>query len=159
MKRKKKATSSPQRCFLTIALRFPGSIHHVSALSCRSYSVRGYPILSVIIDVSIPRAPASASIAVQSPDIAHITLHRRIPVEYHLYSLPFLVLYPIWAYGYFISYDTWFKSEEWTFVFTVGLIASHALSFLVTRWSVAAKALITCTKVSYLPQLCCMHMR
>jgi hypothetical protein len=84
---------------------------------------------------------------VQSPDIARITLHKKIPFEYHIYALPFATLYPIWLYGYLVKYETWFRSEEWTFIFTVGLIVSHSLSFLVTRWSISAKALITCTKV------------
>lgn len=84
----------------------------------------------------------------QSPDIARISLHRRIPLEWHLYVIPFLSLYPIWAYGYFVKYDTWVKSEEWTFVFSVALLAGHALSFLVTRWSIGAKAFITCRNVS-----------
>lgn len=83
----------------------------------------------------------------QSPDIARVTLHRRIPLEWHVYATPMALLYPVWLYGYFFRYDTWFKSEEWTFVYTVALVAGHALSFLVTRWSVGAKALITCTKV------------
>jgi cation-transporting ATPase 13A1 len=76
-----------------------------------------------------------------------VTLHKKIPFEFHIYAIPFATLYPIWAYGYYYKYDSWFKSEEWTFVFTVGLIASHALSFLVTRWSMGAKAFLTCSKV------------
>ena len=94
---------------------------------------------------NVCRAATKGPIAVQSPDIARITLHKRIPIQYHIYTIPFALLYPIWAYGYFLNYDSWFKSEEWTFMFTVGLVASHALSFLVTRWSMGAKALITCT--------------
>ncbi|PWN52150.1 endoplasmic reticulum Ca-transporting P-type ATPase [Violaceomyces palustris] len=89
-------------------------------------------------------------VAVQSPQIASVTLHKRIPFHLHLYVLPFLTLYPVWAYAYFLRYDEWVRSEEWTFVFTVTLITSHALSFLVTKWSVAAKAKITCLNVSSL---------
>lgn len=80
----------------------------------------------------------------QSPDIARVTLHRRIPTELHIYAVPFAALYPVWFFGYFFMYDQWFKSEEWTFIFTVALLAGHALSFLVTRWSINARALITC---------------
>ncbi|KAE8220877.1 hypothetical protein CF319_g5661 [Tilletia indica] len=82
-------------------------------------------------------------IAVESDEIAWLTLHRPIPHEFRVYAFPFLALYPVWAYAYFLKYDTWVKSEEWTFVFSVLLVTTHALSFLVTRWSVSAKALIT----------------
>ncbi|EPQ28853.1 uncharacterized protein PFL1_03656 [Pseudozyma flocculosa PF-1] len=85
------------------------------------------------------------AIAVQSPEIASVTLHRAIPFHLHLYVLPFLSLYPIAAYAYLVRYDDWIRSEEWTFVYTVGLVTLHALSFLVTKWSIAAKAIITCT--------------
>ncbi|KAK0550438.1 putative cation-transporting ATPase 1 [Tilletia horrida] len=84
-------------------------------------------------------------IPVDSDEIAKLSLHRRIPTEFHLYAYPFLSLYPVWFYAYMLKYDDWVKSEEWTFVYTVLLVTSHALSFLVTRWSVTAKALITCT--------------
>lgn len=83
-----------------------------------------------------------------SPDIGRITLHKPIPTKFHIYALPFLALYPLYAYAYFVRYEDWIRSEEWTFVYTVGLIMGHALSFLVTRWSVGAKAAITCRKVS-----------
>ncbi|KAN0062947.1 putative cation-transporting ATPase 1 [Thecaphora frezii] len=83
------------------------------------------------------------AIAVQSPEIARVTLHKPLPFHLHLYVLPFLSLYPIAAYAYLFRYHDWIRSEEWTFVYTVGLVTLHALSFLVTKWSIAAKALIT----------------
>lgn len=86
--------------------------------------------------------------AVISPEIASVTLHKRLPIQYHLYTTPFLCLYPIYAYAYLVKYDTWVRSEEWTFIYTVALITGHALSFLATRWSVGAKARITCLGVS-----------
>ncbi|CAD6928421.1 unnamed protein product [Tilletia controversa] len=82
-------------------------------------------------------------IAVESDEIKWLTLHRPIPFEFRLYAFPFLALYPVWAYAYFVKYDTWVKSEEWTFVFSILLVTGHALSFLVTMWSVSAKALFT----------------
>ncbi len=82
--------------------------------------------------------------AVQSPEIASVTLHKRIPTHLHLYVIPFLSLYPIWAYAYYVKYDEWVRSEEWTFVFSVLLVTGHALSFLITKWSIAAKAATTC---------------
>jgi len=87
-------------------------------------------------------------VPVDSDEIAKLSLHRPIPTEFHIYTFPFLALYPIWAYAYFVKYDQWVKSEEWTFVFSVLLVTGHALSFLVTRWSVTAKALITSVNVN-----------
>ncbi|PWN43325.1 putative SPF1-P-type ATPase [Ceraceosorus guamensis] len=87
---------------------------------------------------------------VTSPDIARLTLHKPIPIEYHLYTTPFALFYPLLAYAYFIKYDSWIKSEEWTFIFVVGLVTSHALSFLITKWSIGARALLTCRPAKWL---------
>ncbi|WFD45088.1 putative cation-transporting ATPase 1 [Malassezia psittaci] len=67
------------------------------------------------------------------------------PLLFHLYIFPYLFLYPLLAYAYYVEYDRYIRSEEWTFVYTVLLTSSHALSFLVTRWNVRARALITST--------------
>ena len=86
-------------------------------------------------------------ISVQSPEILKASLHKRIPWYTHIYAAPFLCLYPLLAYAYYIKYDEWLQSEEWTFLACVSLGAGHALSFLVTKWSTAAKAWITTKKV------------
>ena len=91
-------------------------------------------------------------VAVVSDEIADVTLYRRRPLALHLYAAPFLAFYPLLAYAYFVRYDTWIKSEEWTFVYTVTLVTLHALSFLVTRWSVRARAVITAVGVDRLEQ-------
>jgi len=39
-------------------------------------------------------------------------------------------------YAYYHRYDDWIQSEEWTFVYSVLLGFGHALTFLITRWSV-----------------------
>ena len=88
------------------------------------------------------------SVKVESTEIVAASLHRSIPLHRHLYALPFLSLYPVLAYAYFIKYDEWLKSEEWTFLACVVVFAGHALSFLVTRWSTGAKAWITTRPVS-----------
>ncbi|KAF8320367.1 endoplasmic reticulum Ca-transporting P-type ATPase [Clavulina sp. PMI_390] len=85
----------------------------------------------------------SPLLIVRSPEIARASLHVARPLLLHIYALPFLCLYPLWAYAYYIRYDDWVKSEEWTFLGTVALGAGHALSYLATRWSAGAKALIT----------------
>jgi cation-transporting ATPase 13A1 len=74
-------------------------------------------------------------------------LHVAIPWYIHLYTLPFLSLYPLLAYAYYVKYDEWLVSEEWTFLACVVLGAGHALSFLVTKWNAGARAWITTKKV------------
>ena len=86
-------------------------------------------------------------IAVHSPEIIRASLHRRISTKWHPYALPVLPLYPLLAYAYYIKYDDWLQSEEWTFLACVALGAGHALSFLVTRWSQGAKAFLTYSSV------------
>jgi hypothetical protein len=89
-----------------------------------------------------------AKVSVISPEIARASLHIAIPWYTHLYTVPFLSLYPLLAYAYYVKYDQWLVSEEWTFLACVSLGASHALSFLVTKWSAGARAWITTKKVS-----------
>lgn len=82
-------------------------------------------------------------VQVESTEISAASLRVALPWYTHLYTLPFLSLYPVWAYAYLVKYDDWIQSEEWTFVGCVLLGAGHALSFLVTRWNAGAKAWIT----------------
>ncbi|KAF8590671.1 endoplasmic reticulum Ca-transporting P-type ATPase [Ramaria rubella] len=82
-------------------------------------------------------------VSVRSSDIQSASLHISLPWYTYLYTIPFLSLYPLFAYAYYIRYDDWIKSEEWTFLGCVTIGAGHALSFLVTRWSTGAKAFIT----------------
>ena len=75
------------------------------------------------------------------------------PPLVHPPTLPFLSLYPLLAYAYYIKYDDWLGGEEWTFLACVSLGAGHALSFLITKWSGGARAWITTRKV------CCHYRR
>ncbi|EPQ51606.1 endoplasmic reticulum Ca-transporting P-type ATPase [Gloeophyllum trabeum ATCC 11539] len=86
------------------------------------------------------------NVAVDSTDIVRASLHVALPWYTHLYTIPFLSLYPLLAYAYYVKYDEWLQSEEWTFLACVSLGAGHALSFLVTRWNAGAKAWITTRK-------------
>ena len=88
-----------------------------------------------------------SSVKVVSSEIAGASLHIGLPWYTHLYTVPFLSLYPVLAYAYFIKYDDWLQSEEWTFLACVSLGLGHALSFLFTRWNTGAKAWITTRKV------------
>lgn len=81
-------------------------------------------------------------VAVNSDEIASVTPLLTRPLVLRLYALPFLVLYPAFAYAYLVRYDTWIRSEEWTFVFAVTLVSAHALSYLATQWSVNIRAAV-----------------
>lgn len=89
-----------------------------------------------------------APLAIHSPEITHASFHRAVPTLLHPYAVPFLSLYPLLAYAYYVKYDDWLKSEEWTFLACTSLGALHALSFLVTRWSLGMKAFLTFRNVS-----------
>jgi cation-transporting ATPase 13A1 len=89
-------------------------------------------------------------VAVDSAEILSASLHVALPWYTHVYTLPFLSLYPLLAYSYYVKYDEWLQSEEWTFLACVLLGVGHALSFLVTKWSTAANAWITTRKVQSL---------
>lgn len=91
-----------------------------------------------------------------SDEIASVTLYRERPLWARAYAAPLCSLYPLLAYAYYIKYDEWIKSEEWSFAFTALLVAVHALSFLVTYWDVRARALITANPVSDLNAADCV---
>ncbi|CED85345.1 endoplasmic reticulum ca-transporting p-type atpase [Phaffia rhodozyma] len=86
--------------------------------------------------------------SVQSPEIEALKLHNPLPWYLRLYSVPFLSLYPVLAYAYYVKYDSWLQSEEWTFLACLTLGAGHVLSFLLTQWSIAMKARLTCVPSS-----------
>lgn len=95
-------------------------------------------------------APRSSSLAIDSPEIAAITLHVPLALWKHIYIFPFAVLYPLYFYTYYVRYEDWVKSEEWTFVYSVLLFTSHALAYLGTRWSIGFKSLATTRQTNVL---------
>ncbi|EIW56082.1 endoplasmic reticulum Ca-transporting P-type ATPase [Trametes versicolor FP-101664 SS1] len=99
-----------------------------------------------------------SSVKVESSEIVGATLHISLPRKYHLYTTPFLCLYPVLAYAYYVRYDDWVKSEEWTFLACVSLGLGHALSFLVTRWNTGARAFITTRKARSLEDADCVRI-
>ncbi|EGO29932.1 cation-transporting ATPase [Serpula lacrymans var. lacrymans S7.9] len=100
----------------------------------------------------------TAPVTVKSSEISRASLHVALPWYTHVYSIPFLSLYPLLAYAYYVKYDDWLKSEEWTFLACVSLGAGHALSFLVTRWSAGAKAWVTTRKAYSLEEADCIRL-
>ncbi|KZT06595.1 endoplasmic reticulum Ca-transporting P-type ATPase [Laetiporus sulphureus 93-53] len=98
------------------------------------------------------------SVKVNSPEISAATLHIALPWYLHLYTVPSLCLYPLLAYAYYVKYEQWIQSEEWTFLACVSVGVTHALSFLFTRWSTRAKAWITTRKASSLQRADCIRL-
>ncbi|KAF8842460.1 endoplasmic reticulum Ca-transporting P-type ATPase [Paxillus ammoniavirescens] len=94
----------------------------------------------------------------ESSEIARASLHVALPWYTYIYTIPFLSLYPLLAYAYYVKYDDWIQSEEWTFLACVLLGAGHALSFLVTRWSAGAKARITTRKATSIEDANCIRL-
>ncbi|KAJ4474435.1 cation-transporting ATPase [Lentinula aciculospora] len=92
------------------------------------------------------------SVTIDSPEVSRASLHKSLPWYTYLYTVPFLCLYPVLAYAYYVKYDEWLVSEEWTFLACVTLGSGHALSFLVTRWSTGAKAWVETSKVRSIEQ-------
>ncbi|KAJ3314110.1 hypothetical protein HDU76_002479, partial [Blyttiomyces sp. JEL0837] len=85
---------------------------------------------------------------VSSRSIQTSSLHANLPAEWHIYGVPFSVAYGFWVYVYLFKYDEWLGSSEFTLFTFILMAAFHALTFLVCQWSVDAKALLTCKKVS-----------
>ena|SRR5579859_7936731 len=91
--------------------------------------------------------------------ISRITLHNPLPRWAHAYILPFLPLYPAFAFIYFFKYDQYIGSEEWTFVYLGSLITLNALCWLCVHWSVNLEALFTATRVTAFPLINSPHNR
>ena len=52
----------------------------------------------------------AGKVAVDSPDVDHLTLVTPLPLAARVYVGPWLVLYPLAAYAFYIEYDTYIKS-------------------------------------------------
>ncbi|KAF9233403.1 hypothetical protein BU15DRAFT_90366 [Melanogaster broomeanus] len=114
-------------------------------------------VLSVL-KCSTIRSCGVVAVHVESSEIARASLHVALPWYTHIYTIPFLSLYPLLAYAYYVRYEDWIKSEEWTFLACVSLGAGHALSFLITRWSAGAKAWITTRKAASIEDANCIRL-
>ncbi|KAF5354141.1 hypothetical protein D9756_007296 [Leucocoprinus leucothites] len=93
-----------------------------------------------------------------STEIERASLRVWLPWYNHLYTVPFLSLYPVLAYAYYVKYDDWLGSEEWTFLACTTLTVCHALSFLSTRWNASARAWITTRKAPSVEEANCIQI-
>ncbi|KAF9455626.1 hypothetical protein BDZ94DRAFT_1361545, partial [Collybia nuda] len=98
------------------------------------------------------------AISVNSPEITRASLHVSRPWKTRIYGFPFLSLHPVLTYAYYIKYDEWLVSKEWTFLACVSLGVGHALSLLITKWSTGARAFITTRTASSIEEADCIRI-
>lgn len=66
------------------------------------------------------------------------------------YVFPFLIIYPIYYNIYLSYYDIYFVGREWTFIYTLLLVSTHALIWLLPRWNLDLKVRFQYIKVDSL---------
>ena len=84
---------------------------------------------------------------VDSTLVSKSSLLKPLPIEYHIYSWPFGIVYSAWAYVIVNYYSAWFGSFEFAALSFILILALHALAYLVCQWSLTLKARLTCLKV------------
>lgn len=82
---------------------------------------------------------------VPNPTIAEATLHNPIATALRPYVWPFVFLYPIFSYYYFLHYDEYIGGQEWTFVFLGSIISLQLLLWLMPFWNVEIDRLFKTT--------------
>ena len=98
---------------------------------------------------------AMAPKLVDSPTVRQASLHVSLPTYAYLYAVPYSLLYAVLLSLYVVfEYD-----GETVLIATAAVVLGHALLFLSTQWSMAARALITCRKVTdpWKAELICIY--
>ncbi|KAI9105844.1 hypothetical protein DFS34DRAFT_31509 [Phlyctochytrium arcticum] len=91
---------------------------------------------------------ANSQSLVKSRTIAKASLHVRTPAEWHLYGFPFAAVYAAWLYFVLYQSEKIFGDIEVGRLTFILVAAIHALTYLVSQWSVKANAKMTCRKES-----------
>ena len=89
----------------------------------------------------------SAQSLVKARMVQEAQLLRKRPVEWHAYGYPFVPVYAGWVYLRLQRFDDVFGSAEFATLALILVVALHALSFLVCKWSIRARAALTCIAV------------
>lgn len=86
---------------------------------------------------------------VDNPQIKSAELLSPLPLYFHAYVAPFLIIWPIFARVFYTPslYDQHIGSSEWTFVWCGTIITLQSLVWLSTNWNINLKGLFTATKV------------
>ncbi|KAJ5888551.1 ATPase P-type K/Mg/Cd/Cu/Zn/Na/Ca/Na/H-transporter [Penicillium taxi] len=83
----------------------------------------------------------------EDPQIQRASLHNPLPIQFHTYAWPFLIIWPIF-FSFYLSadrYDTYIQGQEWTFVFSGSIITAQSLLWLMTKWNININTLFTTT--------------
>jgi cation-transporting ATPase 13A1 len=85
---------------------------------------------------------------VASPVIRQASLHVPLPIILRFYVWLFILLYGVYLWAVIFHHESLFgSSSEGRNLALVILCSLNALAFLVTHWSVTAKARMTCYEV------------
>lgn len=87
---------------------------------------------------------------VDNPQIKHAELLRPLPLHFHTYVWPFVVIWPIFL-RYFLTpelYEKHIGAPEWTFVWVGSIITVQSLVWLSTHWSVTLEAIFKSKKIA-----------
>lgn len=133
---------SPRHLSDVASLRPP-----VTDQACVCFSRDHHPSRS---SPGLPARTAGSRPAVISTEIKSISFHSPLPTLLHFYVWPFLFFaYPFAAYIYLLRYDEFLGDRANTFIGSVVLFGSHALTWLATKWSMSFRAAVTSVKVGW----------
>jgi len=83
--------------------------------------------------------------------VQSVTLHIPLPVLFHGYALPFVLLYSVWLYGWVVVYGV--EYYEAGLICLAGIATLQILVCLCCHWSVHVQSFLTCREVSPEPNL------
>ncbi|KAK3938677.1 manganese-transporting ATPase [Diplogelasinospora grovesii] len=85
---------------------------------------------------------------VDNSQIKSAELLKPLPLQWHAYIWPFVIIWPIFLRYYLTPelYEKHIAAPEWTFVWVGGIITVQSLVWLCTHWSVNLKGIFTAKK-------------
>ena len=85
---------------------------------------------------------------IDDSQIQSASLHRHLPLAFHLYVWPFTIIWPIFL-GIYLSpalYEQYINGSEWTFVWIGTIFTLQSLTWLSTKWNIELDAAFTTQK-------------
>jgi hypothetical protein len=82
-------------------------------------------------------------------EVAYYKLYKNQPLYFHFYVAPFVLIYLIWLYAWFMVYGV---SDHFEIGAIVGvmILLVQILVWLFSMWSVHVRCFLTCSKVKQL---------
>jgi cation-transporting ATPase 13A1 len=79
-------------------------------------------------------------------EVDYYKLYRNRPLYFHFYIAPFVLIYPLWLYAWFVVYGV---SEYFEIGAIIGVVILllQILIWLFSMWSVHVRCFLTCSKV------------